>query len=275
MRNATQIKIRNAFLVLLLTNALQPSVALPQDKALATAKENILGVSVSRYEYDEPGVMTVKAPKVGFDYSVTHVFPTLWPQVNTRRFVRGEFRYATAIGQADYSSPISGTLNNTNNWYVEARALFGSDLDMGSYVLAPYIGLGLRYLHHDLRGTTSAGQLGYRRDTSYTSASVGLTHKTRLNALSQLHSTVEYVHLLQGRHEAMFSDSGGVDVKIDQKRGYGLRLSSLWRFDTWSIGPAVTYWDIDRACAVNSLGATVCEPKNTTTEIGLKLGYHF
>lgn len=275
MKTTIQFKTNAVFLFLGLAAGLMHTAAIAQGKPLASASGHTFGISLSDYTYDEPGVMTLKSQKIGFDYAGTYVFPSLWPQVNTRRFLRGELRYAT--GPADYTSPISGILNNTENWYVEARGLFGSDFDMGSFVLAPYAGLGFRYLHHDLRGVTSTGQSGYRRDTSYTSASIGLTHKIKFDAKSQLHSTVEYMHLLQGQHKARLADMGGVfpNISMDQERGYGLRLSSIWRFDTWSIGPTFTYWNIEQSQSVNAGGRTWIEPKNNTTEIGLKLGFHY
>ena len=92
---------------------------------------------------------------------------------------------------------------------------------------------------------------------------------------AQLHTTVEYSHLLQGRQEAKLSDVGPgfTDVSLCQRKGYGLRFSSMAKFDKWSVGPALIVWRIKPS----EVGGTppVIEPKNNTVEFGIKAAYHF
>ena len=251
------------------------AAAQAQSSGLGTDSEHRLGVSLIGYQYKEPGVMTLKAQKIGFDYAGTYAIASQWPNVDRRYFVRTEVSYA--VGDADYSSPISGTLANTENWYYEIRAMVGRDVDMGGHVLAPYAGLGFRHLFHDLRGVSSTGSRGYRRENRSENLFVGLTHKTHVSANAQLHSTVEYMHLLKGIQKARLTDTGGVfpDITLDQDSCFGLRLSSMWRFDTWSMGPTLTYWKIKQSNTVRAGGSDWVEPKNTTTEIGVKAAYHF
>ena len=251
------------------------AAAQAQSSGLATDSEHRLGVSLIGYQYKEPSVMTLKAQKIGFDYAGTYAIASQWPNVDRRYFVRTEVSYA--VGDADYSSPISGTLDNTENWYYEIRAMVGRDVDMGGHVLAPYAGLGFRHLFHDLRGVSSTGSRGYRRENRSESLFVGLTHKTHVSANAQLHSTVEYMHLLKGTQKARLTDTGGVfpDITLDQDSGFGLRLSSMWRFDTWSMGPTLTYLKVKQSNTVRAGGSDWVEPKNTTTEIAVKAAYHF
>lgn len=235
---------------------------------LATVTESAVGVSLIGYEYDEPGVMTLKARKLGIDYSGTYALTSQWPNVSQGWFVRGEVQYA--VGDADYSSPVSGNLNGTENWYVEVRGQLGRDFQMQGYVLAPYVGLGFRHLYHDLRGTTSTGNVGYQRENELQTASMGFTHRIKLSGGARLSTTLEYMHLLKGIQRS--KDYPGVgDVQNKQNSGYGLRMSSMWRVENWSFGPTITYWNIKDSEVVRN----VFEPKNKTTEFGFKTVYHF
>ena len=247
--------------------------ALAQSTDLATKTGNELGVSVSGYKYTEPGNMSIKATKIGFDYSGTYAIGSEWPNHSNGWFVRGDLRYAT--GKGDYSSGVSGTLNNMPDWYYEVRGLVGKDFHFGGYTLSPYAGLGYRYLFNDLRGTTSTGAIGYRRESHYTTLPIGVTHKINLANQKQLLTTVEYSYLIRGRQDAKLSDSNPAtqDVSLAQRSGYGLRLGTMVRFPTWSVGPSLVLWRInesDRATA-----ALTSEPHNNTYEIGVKGVYHF
>lgn len=244
-----------------------------QNANLATRNGHDLGVSLTSYKYTEPGVMTLKANKVGFDYSGTIAIGSEWPNRNNGWFVRGDLRYAT--GKTDYSSSISGTIDNRIDWYYEVRGLFGKDFDMGNYVLAPYVGLGFRHLFNDLRGRTSTGASGYRRESDYTTLPIGVIHKMTLSSQSQLHTTLEYSPLLRGRQEVKLTDSNPLtpDVSLRQRSGYGLRLGTMVRYQTWSVGPTLTVWRVKQS----ESGGTpaVFEPQNSTYEFGVKAAMHF
>ena len=242
-----------------------------QSVDLMSKSENSVGVTLSHYKYDEPSYMSLTAALAGFELSRTQSLGTNWPNTDQSWFVRGDLRYA--LGKADYQSAQSGTLNDTPNWYLEARALVGKDFDLGNYVLAPYVGLGFRYLHNDLR--TSDARQGYRRDSSYLALPIGLTHKMKLSNSSQLLTTLEYLHLIKGVQQARLSDENPTkqNVRLDQPKGYGLRLGAMMRFDDWSVGPTLSYWNV----AQSEVGGvpSVFEPKNTSYELGLKLMKHF
>jgi len=247
--------------------------AVAQTSSLLTRSENSVGFSASGYEYKEPGVMSLKAAKVGFDYAATRAFQPQWPNNKANWFVGGQVRFAT--GHADYSSPSSGTLDNTPNWYYEVRGLVGRDFDQGSYVLAPFTALGFRYLFNDLRGRTSTGNVGYRRESLYTTLSIGLTHKAFLADRSQLHTTVELLHLIQGKQRVRVTDYNPLrsDVTLDQDSGYGLRVSLMRRYSKWSIGPTAEYWKIGQSESGGN--PAIVEPKNQTLEVGLKAIFYF
>lgn len=239
--------------------ALASPCAGAQSADLATKTEAQLGVSLSSYKYEEPSYMNLKATVLGLDYSGTYAFGAQWPQTNSAWFVQGDLRYAN--GKADYQSPISGSISGTPNWYMEARGLVGKDLNMGSYMLAPYIGLGYRHLYNNV---------GYTRDSYYTTLPIGVTHKMHLDDRSQLWTTVEYMHLLNGVQKTKLVTQ---NVSLDQHKGSGLRLSVMKRLEHWSMGPTLTYWRINASDIAGS--PPVLEPQNNTVELGLKLAYRF
>jgi hypothetical protein len=147
---------------------------------------------------------------------------------------------------------------------------------MGDTTLSPYVGLGYRQLFHDLRGITSTGSLGYRRESTYLTLPLGVVHQMRLENQARLVSTVEYAHLIRGRQESRRSDVPGLaDVTNQQKSGRGLRLSMMYQQKAWSVGPFVTLWNIKDSDGVVVGALTIKEPANTTREFGVKAAYRF
>ena len=261
--------------------------ALAQNTGLATKTANELGVTVSNYKYTEPGVMSIKATKIGFDYTGTYAIGAEFPNRNDGWFVRGDVRYAT--GKGDYSSNTTGTLNDRPDWYYEVRGLVGRDFNFSDYTLSPYAGLGYRHLFNDLRGLSSTGAAGYRRESNYTTLPLGVTHKMNLASQARLLTTVEYSHLIRGRQETKFSDiigSNGIvaaqDAENRQRRGYGMRLGVSYQMDQWSVGPFVHFWKIKESdtvsvtrSVVGPVTLRVFEPANKVTEFGVKAVYTF
>ena len=185
---------------------LTANMAFAQSDDLLTQSETTLGVALNSYKYDEPSYMSLRAAMASFELSRTQSLGSQWPSTDQNWFVRGDLKYA--LGKADYSSVASGRLNNTPNWYMEARALVGKDFDMGNYVLAPYVGLGYRYLYNDLR--TNDARQGYRRDSTYHFLPLGVTHTMKLPNRSNVLTTVEYLHLIKGVQKASLSDQNPV-----------------------------------------------------------------
>ena len=243
--------------------------ALAQAQGLGTQAGEEVGISIGNYTYDEPGYMDLKAVKLGVDYSITRTFPGTWPRRDETSFFTGEFRFAT--GDAKYTNTSGTTGRGLADWYWEARALTGVDIDMDGYVLAPYVGLGYRHLFNDLRPLTN----GYRRESSYLSLPIGVTVRTRASEQSQLLTTFEYMHLLRGTQTAQLKDynPSGQNLSMKQRKGHGLRLKMIRQFPTWSIGPTLTYWRIGASDTAGS--PAYFEPKNNTVELGLSVKKRF
>jgi hypothetical protein len=215
--------------------------------------------------------MSSKGVKMGLDLSTTSV-------LLDGQFLRGDLRYA--LGSVDYTG--SGTASAQPDWYVEARVLIGKDRAINDAVLSPYFGLGYRYLFNDARGITSTGAAGYRRESNYIYLPIGIIHRMALNDQAQLESTLEYDHLLAGKQVSQLSDAGlGYgDLNNTQNKGYGLKLSILYKKDEWAVGPFVHYWNIGKSDTAilfryGTPVGTGWEPANNTLEFGLKAGLQF
>ncbi len=218
--------------------------------------------------------MSLKGSKLGLDLQTTKV-------LEDEQFIRGELRYA--IGLVDYNSYRTGSATGDPDWYIEARGLVGKDWAANDAVLAAYTGIGYRFLFNDGRGITSTGNWGYRRESSYFYLPIGITHRVALPDQARLVSTLEYDHLLAGKQISRLSD-GGVgysDIKNSQTSGHGLKWSIMYEKGYWAIGPYAHYWNIGQSDIVPEIknglptGRGLLEPKNNTTEFGLKASQKF
>ncbi len=248
------------------------AVAEPGSLKTQTGKD--IGLSLSAYQYREPGIMSLRGMKTGLDF---HAVKT----VRSDLFVRGDLR--GAFGLVNYDSYDTGSANGEPDWYVEARALFGKDWMVRGSVLAAYSGIGYRYLFNDGRGITSTGYGGYRRASNYIYVPIGIIHRRALDDNARLESTLEYDPLLFGKQVSSLSDVGGSysDVTNNQNNGYGLKLSVMYQKFNWAIGPYLDYWNIGRSDIVPEIrygvptGNGLMEPNNNTVEFGLKASQRF
>jgi hypothetical protein len=219
-----------------------------------------LGVVAYRYLYREPGLMQLEGPKVGVRgaYSRTD-------QTGKSGRIEGTVTY----GKVDYDSNGTGSSENHDDTTVEARVLFGLDFGVRSgRPLMPYTGIGYRYLYNDLRGQSTTGHFGYRRESNYLYLPIGLAARA-----GNLLAKVEIDYLLRGHQISYLSDvaPGLPDIRNDQHKGVGGRASVMFEFGSMSFGPWFNYWRIgDSEIAGGGL-----EPKNRTTEGGLELRYRY
>lgn len=245
---------------------------------IATQTGNSLGLTVSAYQYKEPSLdVVINAGLVGIDYTGTHAFKNDW-------FVKADTRYA--YGRAKYIG--SGTESNIPYSYYDLRGLFGYDFrfsESGGFVLAPYTGIGYRYLFDNQGGKTSSGANSYQRSSTYVYLPIGVTHRMKINDIHKLETVFEYDYLIQGTQVSHLSQAASYlpDVTNQQFRGYGLRFSSMYQFNEWSVGPYIHYWNIQNSNAVTqtitvnnaNYRFTAYEPANNTVEAGIKVAYSF
>lgn len=244
---------------------------------LHTRKGFEIGGSMSGYEYKEPGVMQETGTKWGVTGNATAVSDNLV-------FLRGEGRFA--FGPVDYSSPESGTATNDINQLWEIRAVAGKDFNVEQFVMAPFAGLGYRNLYDDMRGVTSSGAVGYRRDSQYLYIPLGVTSRFALSSAARLSVTAEYDVFLRGRQKSYLGDAGSAScgavpcstvgtINNTQNSGYGVRFAVAYETVRWSVGPFVNYWNIDQSDMVLRGGSLWYEPQNHTWEAGIQAAYHF
>jgi hypothetical protein len=275
--------VKNIAVLIVIGALFIPTITHAELSSLLTQTGNSISLSLSSYQYQEPGIMSLKGSKIGLDILGTQ-------QIGERGlFIRGGLRYA--FGTVDYNSNGSGNATGEPDWYIEARGLVGKDWGVKGMVLSTYTGLGYRFLFNDGRGITSAGgqyYFGYRRASNYFYLPMGIIHRCVLNNHARLVNTLEYDHLLAGRQISRLSDGGqgDGDATNTQTRGYGLKLSIMYEKDNLAIGPYMSYWNISQSDVVPSIqnGSQVyknglpmgwVEPNNNTLEFGFKVSQHF
>lgn len=191
------------------------------------------------------------------------------------RFLRTGLELAT--GRLDYQG--SGTLDQVPDSRAEARLLLGQDLALGARaVLAPYLGFGLRMTWNDLRGTTSTGARGYRREASLLYLPAGCALRLALGGGWVLAPAAEYAWLLQGRAVSRLGDAGsGLATAVNHPAGgHGCLLRLDLERGRWRFGPWLQSWTLGASERVPiGRGYAAQEPGNTTREAGLGFTWRF
>ena len=186
----------------------------------------------------------------------------------------------------DYKN--SGTLDNIDDLTLEFRGLggFGFDIFTAS-TLTPYLGVGYRYLNDDLKGkVTSTGAAGYERESNYFYSPIGIETLTELNNGWFWGLRAEYDYFWRGVQKSHLSDANPAynDLENDQNKGYGVRgsVKLLMKSEEidFVIEPFIRYWNIKKSedAKVTFAGVIIgtgYEPKNHTTEAGIKMGLIF
>ena len=233
-----------------------------------------IGPEISYIRYEEPDVMKEEGIMYGLGGSYAY-------HNNWMFKVEGNGMY----GQVDYTG--SGTLDNIPDYKFEIRGLAGYDFPAGQTTyLTPYLGLGYRYLNDDSSGKlSSTGAAGYDRESNYFYTPVGLQTITELNGKWSLGLNAEYDYLWAGKQISHLEDvnPGYGTLKNDQKNGWGLRgsvqLKKKGETADFLAEPYVRYWSIEESeiSSVTTQQYIISgyEPKNNSTEIGMKLAVSF
>ena len=144
--------------------------------------------------------------------------------------------------------------------------------------LSPYLGFGYRRLQNDLRGHTSTGAVGYRRDSTYRYIPVGLVSRINVGGQWIVSPTVEYDVFKGGEQRSRLTDTGiGFDdASNTQSHGYGYRVSVMIEYRSFEFGPWMHYWKIKDSDIVSIGGGFgALEPENWTREVGVEFRYRF
>jgi len=233
------------------------------------------GPEISFVEYKEPGVMSEKGTMFGLGASYAYHDDMMLK-------FEGRFSY----GKADYEN--SGTMDNVTDLMYEFRGVVGYDFEIfKATTLTPFIGFGVRYLSDDSGGrTTSTGEKGYMRRSIYYYSPIGIETNTLFSKGWSVGVAAEYDYFWKGQQNSALSDANPNynDQTNNQYGGYGLRGSIRIKKQSderyYVVEPFIRYWEIDQSdnSTVTYSGVIIgygYEPKNRSTEIGLKFGIGF
>jgi hypothetical protein len=231
-----------------------------------------IGPEISYIEYREPDIMSEKGLMYGIDAAYSYHNGVMIK-------VAGRFSY----GQVDYQNSV--TFNNIDDIIFEIRTLGGYDFKLSkSLTMTPFIGLGYRYLRDDMAGRISpaGSEKGYLRESNYYYSPIGIEAVNVFDNGWSAGAIIEYDYFWKGTQKSNFSTAvaGYNDVENDQNSGYGLRGSIMIKKQTarlfFAIEPFIRYWNIDQSEIQNLTDyETVLEPKNESTEIGVKFTIGF
>lgn len=246
-----------------------------QQISLLTQDGIEIGVQSYWYKYEEEVDGAFFMSNTGYKYGISLGGTKT---LGDNYYIAGDIRYAT--GDVEYKSA-SGTGDVADD-VAEGRLIVGSEAIIRNYLLSSYVGVGYRRLDNDLR---DLGSGGYRRTSQYWYVPIGVIHRFRVDDSSRVSTSIEYDYFAKGEQKSYISDVGPAYAAVfgdpinKQKKGYGLRLSTMYEMNDWSLGAFLNYWNIDDS-EINYYtdGATVYgvyEPKNVTTELGLQLKYRF
>lgn len=233
------------------------------------------GHEIFHFTYKEPGVMKEKGYMGGIAGSFAY---------HNKLMLKVGVRFSS--GEVDYKN--SGTMYDIDNSIYETRGLAGYDFRISKIaIVTPYIGLGYRYLNNDSSGmTSSTGARGYERESNYFYSPIGIETIIVFKKGWSIGGKLEYDYFWKGMQKSHLSDAdpGINDIENDQHKGYGWRgsvkLQKKIKRVTFAIEPFIKYWDIKKSdnADITYYGTYVgygYEPKNNSTEIGLKLSAKF
>ena len=198
-------------------------------------------------------------------------------------------KLAVDFGSVDYRSE-DGRIDNVNQSIGQLELHLGKDFALGNGgTLTPFIGLASRVLEdHSGNKETELGFAGYDREVSYAYVPVGAAATFPLGGRSELILSAQYNWVVGGEAKSKFSDLDPdlPDLKLDLENGSGFEASAIARFklggNAIGFGPFVRRWSIDQSKELvlkdpDGSGDTITlfEPKNRTTEVGVRLTFAF
>ncbi|HEV2079696.1 MAG TPA: hypothetical protein VGR19_07360 [Allosphingosinicella sp.] len=189
-------------------------------------------------------------------------------------------------GSVDYSSE-DGEIKNVRQSIYQLELQVARDFQLGrTATITPFIGLGSRLLNDNSGGKeTEDGFQGYDREVSYAYVPLGAAVTTQIAASNTLTLSAQYNWVVGGDAESKFSaiDPEFPDLKLEIPGGHGLEASAVVGIPVGRrqlrVGPFVRHWDIQRSDSQrfeeDGEVLELFEPKNRTTELGVRLSLSF
>jgi hypothetical protein len=155
--------------------------------------------------------------------------------------------------------------------------------------VTPFIGLASRVLSDKSGGAESEdGLRGYDREVGYAYVPIGVATRFRLGSASALTLSAQYNWVVGGEAKSEFSklDDELPDVKVELDKGHGFELSAMASIpvgrNAMNVGPFFRRWDIGQSKSFilkdpEGSGESIefFEPKNHTSELGLRVTFSF
>ncbi|MBF0619039.1 MAG: hypothetical protein HQL19_02600 [Candidatus Omnitrophica bacterium] len=283
----------------------QPVVALPVlTKPSAIKRHDIEGgfeTYMYRYEEISDGVhfMGLKGRFDGF--FLNYIFrpnsldPIFCDLIDQYR-VEGRMAWASVRYDGGAQSPVTGATmplawSGIPDSVMELRVLAGKDLPWQDMVVTPYAGFGARLLTDDATakkavitdGVFDYSVSGYKRHSEYVYIPIGMDVSKVFSHDWKVKMNAEFDYLLYGKQKSDIATDTGSSISNSQTSGYGLRgslrLEKKLAYAGLFCEPFVRYWNIAKSKTSYILEGGVpmaaAEPKNTTKEIGMKMGVNF
>lgn len=205
-------------------------------------------------------------------------------------FLRGKLSGST--GSVDYRSPDPAgddRIENVDQSVGQLELHLGIDVPIGSgATLSPFAGIASRVLVDESGGeVSSGGLLGYDREISYAYVPLGIGARVPAGKGAVLLSA-QYNLVVDGSARSNFSDLDpeAPNLKLDLDGGHGFEASVSYQMPVGkhalSFGPFIRHWKIgssDKFIITNpddpSEAAEFYEPRNSTTEFGVRLSFAF
>jgi len=231
----------------------------------------------------------MKESGIMYGVACTYTFHGLLSPGIKNGMLKMEGRYSW--GKVDYDGGLGDgtplTIDNIPDYMLEFRVLFGNDFLVSETVsFTPYLGIGHRYLN-DNSHKKYAG--GYERESRYIYFPIGIEVTSRFEHGWSVVVKAEGDAFAWGRQKSHMSDfyAGYGDITNSQHKGYGLRGSFRIQKKGKMVGliiePFIRYWSLEDSELVpitdygvpDPDGYCWVEPKNNSTEFGLKLALDF
>lgn len=203
-------------------------------------------------------------------------------------FLRG--RLSAAVGSVDYRSDEGDRLDDVSQSIGQLEFHAGRDFPLGAGVTATaFVGLGSRALIDESGGEeTETGLFGYDREVAYAYVPVGLAAQVPIGGQAAVTFSAQYNWLVGGDVESEFSDIDPAlpDTEVGLDGGHGFEAGAMIALPlgrrSIGFGPFLRHWNIDQSKSEiltdpegSGEAIEIFEPRNRTTELGVRLTFAF
>lgn len=197
-------------------------------------------------------------------------------------------RLALSWGSVDYRSE-NGTIDNVSQDIGQLELQIGRDFVVRETTVTPFVGLASRILKDRSGGREAQdGAQGYDREIAYSYVPAGVAARVALPGRNALTFSGQYNWVVGGYAKSEFSklDPELPDVKVDLAGGHGFEASAALELPlgrrALSFGPFVRHWNVDASERFRienpddpSEAIELFEPRNRTTELGVRVSFRF